>query len=43
VEDFSPRSNRRCGRGGASGGLVLFLFFLLFFFLPMWNRFPRPF
>jgi hypothetical protein len=23
-------------------GLVIFLFFLLFFFLPMWNSFPRP-
>ena len=22
-------------------GLVLFLFFLLFIFLPVWNRFPR--
>ncbi len=24
-------------------GLVIFLFFLLFFFLPMWNSLPRPF
>jgi len=24
-------------------GLAIFLFFLLFFFLPMWNSFPRPF
>jgi cell division septal protein FtsQ len=24
-------------------GLAIFLFFLLFFFLPVWNSFPRPF
>jgi cell division septal protein FtsQ len=23
-------------------GLVLFLFFLLYFFLPLWTSFPKP-
>jgi cell division septal protein FtsQ len=23
-------------------GLAIFLFFLFFFFMPMWNSFPRP-
>jgi len=54
MEDFREREERDRTLGEAANrwvtwqivtgiiGLAIFLFMLLFFFLPLWNSFPRP-